>query len=278
MLVIHKIEELKDVLFNIRSNGKSVGFVPTMGALHEGHLSLLRKAKGENEVVVCSIFVNPAQFNNLSDLTQYPRTLDEDIALLEELADIVFIPSAEEVYPEPPQEIYHFGKLEEVMEGASRPGHFNGVAIIVRRLLSWVKPDKAYFGEKDYQQLAVIRKLVKDHQLDTQIIASPIVREENGLAMSSRNRRLSSHEREIAGNIHRILLESKQLAATSAKQIKDFVVENINRFPELRLDYFEIADDLLLQSVNHLEESPGVMGFIAVYIGEVRLIDNIRYK
>lgn len=278
MLIIKKIDELKDVLFNIKSNGKSVGFVPTMGALHEGHLSLVKRAKRENEVVVCSIFVNPTQFDNPSDLSHYPKTLEEDIALLESYADIVFAPEAKEVYPKPPNEIYYFGVIEDVMEGASRPNHFNGVAIIVQRLLSWIGPDKIYFGEKDYQQLVIIRKLVKDYFPDIQVIACPVVREKSGLAMSSRNRRLSQQEQTQAANIFRILHESQQINSPSVKQIKDFVVENVSLIPGLRLDYFEIADDIYLQPVHNMEEEKGIMGFIAVWLGEIRLIDNIRYK
>lgn len=278
MLIIKKIDELKDVLFRIKSNGKSIGFVPTMGALHAGHLSLVERARRENEVVVCSIFVNPTQFNNSSDLTNYPRTLTDDVALLEEIVDIVFAPETEEVYPEPPQEIYQFGVLETVMEGASRPGHFNGVAIIVKRLLDWVEPDKIYFGEKDYQQLVIIKQLIKKYYPATELIPCPTVREQNGLAMSSRNRLLSENERETASNIYLILQISNSLDTKNVQEIKDFVVSQIAALPEMRLDYFEIAEDQTLQPVKSFEEAEGIMGFIAVFLGDVRLIDNIRYK
>ena len=278
MLIIGKVDELRDVLFRIKSNGKSVGFVPTMGALHKGHLSLVERACKENEVVVCSIFVNPTQFNNPSDLVNYPRTLEDDIALLEEDADIVFAPEVEEVYPEKSQEIYSFGTLETVMEGASRPGHFNGVATIVKKLLDWIEPDRAYFGEKDFQQLAIIKQLVKDYNLVTEIIACPTIREINGLAMSSRNRLLSESEREVAANIYRILQESKSLTAYPIPQVKDFVISQIAALPNMRLDYFEISEDQTLQPIQNFETAAGIMGFIAVFLGDVRLIDNIRYK
>lgn len=278
MLIINTIEELKDVLFRIKSNNKSVGFVPTMGALHPGHLSLVEKAWSENEVVVCSIFVNPIQFNNSTDLEKYPRTLEADIALLDNMADIVFVPTAEEIFPEPPQEKYDFGSLETVMEGASRPGHFNGVATIVKRLFDWIAPDKAYFGEKDFQQLAIIKKLVKDYQLQTQIVACPIVRETNGLAMSSRNKRLSEKEFEIAANINRILQKSTTIRPYLVKQVKEFVVSEIANIPEFKLDYFEIVDDETLQPVERFSDGESTIGCIALYIGEVRLIDNIRYQ
>lgn len=278
MLVIKTIEELKDVLFRIRSNGKSVGFVPTMGALHEGHLSLIRRAKAETEVVVCSIFVNYVQFNNQSDLIQYPRDIDADILKIENLVDLIFVPSQEEIYPEPPKEHYSFGSLENVMEGISRPGHFNGVAIIVKKLLEWIAPDKAYFGEKDFQQLVIVEKLVKDYNLNTQIVSCPIIREPNGLAMSSRNNRLSEHEFGIAGNINRILQESLKLIHQPVKQIKSFVVSEISRIPEFTLDYFEIVDDKSLLNTESFDNCDGVVGCIAIYLGSVRLIDNIRYK
>jgi pantoate--beta-alanine ligase len=278
MLVIKTIEDLKDVLFRIRSNGKSVGFVPTMGALHEGHISLIKRAKAETEVVVCSIFVNPIQFNNSDDLLNYPRDLESDIFKIENLVDLVFVPSQEEMYPEPPKENYSFGTLENVMEGASRPGHFKGVAIIVKKLLELISPDKAYFGEKDFQQLVIVQKLVKDYNLNTQIVACPIIREQNGLAMSSRNRRLTEHEFEMAGNINRIIQESLKLINQPVKQIKSFVVSEITRIPEFTLDYFEIVDDKSLMNVESLDDCEGVVGCIALHLGSVRLIDNVRYK
>ena len=278
MLVVKTIDELKDVVFRIKSNGKSVGLVPTMGALHDGHLSLLKRAKAENEVVVCSIFVNPVQFNNPVDLEKYPRDVEGDLKLIQPYVDVVFTPTAEEVFPEPPKEVYDFGKLDKVMEGAFRPGHFNGVGIIVKRLLDWTNPDKAYFGEKDYQQLVIIKHLVKQYQLKTQIVPCPIVREASGLAMSSRNQRLSVEDRMKAANIYRILTESLDLKEAPVQEIKDFVINEINKIDGFKLDYFEIVDDMSLQPVEFKDLSTGIIGCIAVYVGEVRLIDNIRYK
>ncbi|MEG2069955.1 MAG: pantoate--beta-alanine ligase [Bacteroidales bacterium] len=277
MLLIETVEELKDVLFRIKSNGKSVGLVPTMGALHQGHLSLVQRARKENAAVICSIFVNPVQFNNTDDLKKYPRTLEEDINLISNLVDIVFAPTAEEIFPVPPTEKYSFGTLETVMEGAFRPGHFNGVAVIVKRLFDWIAPDKAYFGEKDFQQLAIIQDLVKQYQIKTQIVPCPIVREENGLAMSSRNRRLSEEEFQKASNIYKILQTSLSLADQTTKQIKEFVIREIAQFSEFKLDYFEIVNDTTLQPVDTIENNQGIVGCIAIYVGEVRLIDNIRY-
>lgn len=276
MLVINTVNELVKTAAALRGEGKTIGLVPTMGALHEGHLSLIRRAREQNDVVFVSIFVNPVQFNNPDDLRKYPRTLDSDVQLIGDLADYVFAPSVEEVFPTPPTEEYHYGPVEDVMEGAARPGHFNGVGVIVGRLLKWTNPHKAYFGEKDYQQIAVIRQLVRICDIQSEIVPCPIVREPNGLAMSSRNRLLSPEQFELAANIHRILEASKQ--QPDVPQIKAFVESEIGKIDAFKLDYFEIADDLTLQTINSLADAQGVMGFITVYVGEVRLIDNIRYK
>lgn len=276
MQVISTVNELVRISAARRGEGKQIALVPTMGTLHEGHLSLIRRAREENDIVFVSIFVNPVQFNNLEDLRKYPRTLDADVELIENLADYVFAPTQEEVFPEPPTEEYHFGSVEEVMEGAARPGHFNGVGIIVGRLLRWVNPHKAYFGEKDYQQIAVIRELVRQCNFATEIVSCPIVREPSGLARSSRNRLLTQHQLEISANIHRILEESKK--QPDVPQIKNFVEQEISKIDEFKLDYFEISNDATLQSVQSLSDADGVMGFITVYVGDVRLIDNIRYK
>lgn len=276
MLVINTVEELKTKVEEVKLKGNTSGLVPTMGALHDGHLSLIKRARKENEVVFVSIFVNPVQFNNPDDLRKYPRTLNDDVALIGDYADYVFAPSVEEVFPTPPTEEYHYGPVEMVMEGASRPGHFNGVGVIVRRLLDWVQPDKAYFGEKDYQQIAVIRELVRQCGITSEIVPCPIVREPNGLAMSSRNRLLTEHQFETAANIHRILEASK--SQPDVPQIKNFVETEIAKIPEFKLDYFEIADDATLQTVHSMNDAVGIMGFITVYVGDVRLIDNIRYK
>ena len=276
MEIIKTVEKLMDVAVRERATGKSIGMVPTMGALHEGHLSLIRRAHEENDVVFCSIFVNPVQFNNAEDLEKYPRTLEADVQLIGDLADYVFAPSVEEVFPVAPTEVYDFGTVANVMEGAARPGHFNGVGVIVRRLLEWVRPHKAYFGEKDYQQIAVIREMCAQCRILAEIVPCPIVREPNGLAMSSRNRRLSAHEFETAANIHRILEESKKF--NSLQEIKQFVETEIAKIPEFQLDYFELADAKTLLTAKTLDNPNGVMGFITVYVGPVRLIDNVRYQ
>lgn len=278
MLVIETIEELKEVLFRVKSSGKTIGFVPTMGALHAGHYSLLKQAKMENTAVVCSIFVNPTQFNDQNDFAHYPRTLTHDLEYINEVADIVFVPKREEVYPSLPSERYNFGILESVMEGHYRSNHFNGVATIVKRLFDWIMPDKAYFGEKDYQQLVIIKELVRQFGMPIEIIASPTVREENGLAMSSRNKLLSAEEFEIAGNIYRILQDSLLQSPLSVETIKHFVQKEIDNIQEFRLEYFEIVDGKTLQSIAHLDNSEVVVGCIAVYLGNVRLIDNIKIK
>lgn len=276
MIIISTVKELVAKASALRNEGKSIGLVPTMGALHNGHLSLIQRARKENDVVFVSIFVNPVQFNNPEDLRKYPRTLENDVELIGDMADYVFAPSVEEVFPTPPTEEYHYGPVEEVMEGASRPGHFNGVGVIVGRLLKWVNPHNAYFGEKDYQQIAVIRELVRQCNIQSEIVPCPIVREPNGLAMSSRNRLLTPQQFETAANIHRILEASKQ--QSDVPEIKSFVEFEIAKIPDFKLDYFEVADDATLQTVHSLNDASGVMGFITVYVGDVRLIDNIRYK
>lgn len=278
MVLIQTVEELQKTLFRVKSVGKSIGLVPTMGALHEGHLSLMKRARKENQVTVCSIFVNPTQFNNPEDLEKYPRTLDKDLKLVEEYIDFVFAPTPEEVYKEPATEKYDFGQLEQVMEGPARPGHFNGVGIIVGRLFKWIEPDKAYFGEKDFQQLAIIKNLVKQLDMDIHIVGCPIVREESGLALSSRNQRLSEEERKKAANIYRILKESTLLATRNTEEIKHFVEMEINKIDILRIEYYEISDAETLQPIRNLDDAQTVVGCIAVYAGKVRLIDNIRYK
>lgn len=278
MVLIDNIEKLREVVFRIKSNGKSIGFVPTMGALHAGHLSLIQRAHSETQVVVVSIFVNPIQFNNQEDLIRYPKTLEQDIALIQEYTDIIFTPSIQEMYPTEPTENYHFGNIENVMEGASRPGHFNGVGVVVKRLFDYVTPDKAFFGEKDFQQIAIIRELIKKEHIDVTIVPCPIIREENGLAMSSRNQRLSLEEKEIASNVYRVLNQSLALNETSTKSIIDFVTSEILKINEIKIEYFQIVNDLTLQPIDLLENEEGAVGCIAFYIGNVRLIDNVRYR
>jgi len=278
MILIETIEKLKEVLFRIRSNGKTIGLVPTMGALHDGHISLIKKAKTENQVVVLSIFVNPIQFDNPNDLEKYPRDLEKDLLMVEGFTDIVFAPSEKEIFPTTPEEKYDFGELDKIMEGISRPGHFNGVATIVKRLFDYVQPDKAYFGEKDFQQLAIIRELVKQTKQDIAIVACPVVRESSGLAMSSRNQLLSFAKRNIAAKIYNIIRKSKDLGTSNVKKINDFVFTEIKKLEPIKLDYFTIIDDTTLQPVESLDSAKGVVACVAYVIGDVRLIDMIRFK
>ena len=278
MLLIETISDLQNKLEQAHRTHQTIGLVPTMGALHEGHLSLIQRARKENDLCVVSVFVNPTQFNNAEDLEKYPRTLEQDLQLVSDYADIVFAPSVEEVYRVPATEQYDFGPVAEVMEGPARPGHFNGVGIIVKRLFDWVQPTRAYFGEKDFQQIAVIKTLVRQCGLNLQIVPCPIVREASGLALSSRNRRLTEEERATAANIYRILKASTQLKTTNTQEIRKFVEEEINKYDLFRLEYYEIVDDETLQPVADLNDSHGVVGCITVWANQVRLIDNIRYK
>lgn len=276
MKIIESVKELQKYSAIEFSKGKTIGCVPTMGALHQGHLSLIKRAHDENDIVFCSIFVNPVQFNNADDLVKYPRTIEADIELVKDYVDYLFVPTVEEIFPYKPTETYDFGSVANVMEGAARPGHFNGVGVIVRRLLDWIRPDKAYFGEKDFQQISVIKELCKQCRILTEIVPCPIVREPNGLAMSSRNRRLSEHEFSTAANIHKILCESTKIE--DLQLVKSFVAENIAKIPEFKLDYFEMADAETLLPVENFNDAEHIMGFITVFVGEVRLIDNIRYR
>lgn len=279
METVYSISDLQSLLCKSRNEGYSIGFVPTMGALHEGHLSLVEQSKMHNDVTVVSIFVNPTQFNNVTDLEMYPRTIDEDCKLLDDSGvDIVFIPSVEEIYPVPDNRVFDFGLLGEVMEGKFRPGHFNGVAQVVSKLFDMVKPDRAYFGEKDFQQLAIVRDMVRRYDMPVDIVAVPIMRESSGLAMSSRNRRLSDSELVAASNIYRILLESKNFySQKSIVETINYVVGEVNRIEYLNVEYFEIVDGNTLQAIDSWSESDYVVGCITVFCGEVRLIDNIVY-
>lgn len=279
MKTVHTINALQDELNALRQQGKSVGLVPTMGALHDGHASLVKRSVAENDVTVVSDFVNPTQFNDLNDLEKYPRTLEADCRLLEACGvSFVFAPSVEEIYPEPDTRRFSFAPLDTVMEGIYRPGHFNGVCQIVSKLFDIVKPDRAYFGEKDFQQLAIIREMVKQMHFPLQIVGCPIVREADGLALSSRNARLSAEERKNALKISQTLFESRNFAAShSVSETKQFVEEAINQAPGLRLEYFELVDGNTLQSIASWSDTTYAVGCITVYCGEVRLIDNIKY-
>lgn len=280
MKLIQTIQELRTELDALRKEGKTIGLVPTMGALHAGHASLVKRAVAENDVVVVSDFVNPTQFNDKNDLLKYPRTLDADCKLLEECgASFVFAPSVEEIYPEPDTRQFSYAPLDTVMEGKFRPGHFNGVCQIVSKLLLIVEPTRAYFGEKDFQQLAIIREMVRKYPFNLEIVGCPIVREADGLALSSRNARLSDEQRIQALQISKTLFASVEYAQThTLAETKAFVESAISTAEGLRLEYFEIVDGNSLQTVCDWKDGSYIVGCITVFCGEVRLIDNIKYK
>lgn len=279
MKVLRTVGELRQAMDEARAAGQSIGLVPTMGALHAGHASLVDKAREQNNIVVVSVFVNPTQFNNPNDLSTYPRTEQADCELLEKHgADYAFIPSVEEIYPEPDTRVFPLGEVAEVMEGAMRPGHFNGVAQIVSKLFAMVLPTRAYFGEKDFQQIAVIRRMVQLEGFDLEIVACPIMREPDGLALSSRNVRLTPEGRAQAPAIHRVLAESLTMAADhTPAEVKQWVTERINNAGGLETEYYEIADALTMQPVDNWQSPNGTVGCVTVYCGDVRLIDNILY-
>mgnify|MGYP000953855578 FL=1 len=284
MKVFKKIVDLQNELFLVRKEGKETGLVPTMGALHEGHASLIKRSVKENGATVVSIFLNPTQFNDKDDLERYPRTLEADCKLCEECgAQYVFAPSAEEMYPTPDTRHFEFPPQTTVMEGAKRPGHFNGVCQVVSRLFFIVKPNRAYFGEKDWQQIAVVRRLVKyiGYNKLVHIVECPIVRDADGLAKSSRNTLLTPEERAIAPRIYQAMKESVDFAKThTVKETHDKVVADINAVDGLEVEYFEIVDGDTLLDVNDWDDSNYVVGCITVYCGHtpIRLIDHIKYK
>ena len=282
MEIAKTIKKLKSLLDAARREGKTVGLVPTMGALHEGHASLVRRSVKENGFTVVSDFVNPTQFNDKNDLKNYPHTMDADCALLESIgADVGFAPSVREMYPEPDTRQFSYPPTDTVMEGAFRPGHFNGVCQIVSKLFYAVEPDRAYFGEKDYQQVAVIKAMVKDLGFKVEICPCPIVREKDGLALSSRNALLTDDERKIALNISKYLFESKEfMQSHTLAETKTFVVDGINNVEGLEVQYYDIVDGDSLSSLSEWSDSDSVVGCITVFCGHrpVRLIDNIRYK
>ena len=280
MEIVHTIKDLQAALAALRAQGKTVGLVPTMGALHAGHASLVKRCVAENDAAVVSVFVNPTQFNDKNDLAKYPRTLDADCRLLEQCgAAFAFAPSVEEMYPEPDTRQFSYAPLDTVMEGKYRPGHFNGVCQIVSKLFEPVKPDRAYFGEKDFQQLAIIREMVRQLKFPLQIVGCPIVREEDGLALSSRNARLSAEERKQALKISQTLFASRDYAKShTVAETQKFVEDAIEAAPGLRLEYFELVDGNTLQKIANWEDTSYAVGCITVFCGEVRLIDNIKYK
>lgn len=282
MKVFSKIVDLQNQLFEDRKNGKEIGLVPTMGALHEGHASLVRRSVKENGITVVSVFVNPTQFNDKNDLKNYPRTLDADCQLLDACgADYVLAPSVEEMYPTPDTRQFEFPPVSTVMEGAHRPGHFNGVCQVVSRLFYIVKPNRAYFGEKDWQQIAVVKAMVKQLGLKVQIVECDIVRDADGLARSSRNTLLAKDERAIAPAIYKTLKESISYAKThTVGETHDFVVNTINAVDGLEVEYFSIVDGNTLLDIAAWDDTPYVVGCITVYCGKtpIRLIDHIKYK
>lgn len=280
MKIVTTVDALKGEISQVKSKDLSIGFVPTMGALHEGHLELMRSARQENQLLVVSIFVNPTQFNNPDDLRSYPRTLEKDLKACENVGvDLVFTPSVEEMYPTPDTREFDFGNLDKVMEGKFRPGHFNGVAQVVSRLFQMVEPTRAYFGQKDFQQLAIIRAMVRMLSLDVDIVACPTVREEDGLAMSSRNALLSARQRASAPLIAKTLFSAQQqVEKMEVNQLVSWVVSQVNKDPELEVEYFEVCDVHTLVPVSNWKESDEIVACIAVQVGAVRLIDNIILK
>lgn len=295
MQVFNTVASLQEALS--KAAGRSIGLVPTMGALHEGHLSLISRAVSENQIVAVSIFVNPIQFNNAEDLQKYPRTVEADLEKIAQLdkssnangCDImVFVPSVEEMYPTPSTETYHFGQIEEVMEGPRRPGHFSGVAVVVRRLFDIVRPQRAYFGEKDFQQVAIIRNLLEQIKYPIEIVPCPIVRAEDGLALSSRNMRLSPEARAIAPIIYETLQQAVEMSeCEEVEDVIEWVLSTLASFHEvnpqpngLRFEpeYFEIVNDTTLQPIENWDEAEGIVGCIAVWLDGVRLIDMVRFR
>lgn len=282
MKIFDNIVDLQNELFYLRKANKKIGLVPTMGALHQGHASLVKQCVADNDITIVSVFLNPTQFNDPKDLERYPRTFEEDCKILNEVgADIVFAPTPKEMYPAPDNRHFEFPPTSTVMEGAKRPGHFNGVCQVVSRLFYITKPHNAYFGEKDWQQICVIKQLVKYLNLDINIIECPIIREESGLAMSSRNALLTSEERAIAANIYRILKESvTKKDSLSVGELQQEVINSINAIDQLEVEYFEIVDGNTLETVHSWNDSPYIVGCITVYCGAtpIRLIDHIKYK
>ncbi len=277
MVIFEDKAALAETIDQLKKKGKTIGFVPTMGALHQGHLSLAECSNKETDITVASIFVNPTQFNNPNDLKKYPRTLDADLQMLEKVGcDIVFIPSVTEMYPEEDNREFDFGSIATVMEGEFRPGHFNGVGQIVSKLFDAVSPDKAFFGQKDFQQVAIIKALVRLTNSDVEIVSCPIVREADGLAMSSRNVRLNSEQRKNSALISKTLFEAVKLKKSyTVEQMKKWVINTIDQNPFLETEYFEIVDDTQLQPISAWNDTEKAVGCITVNVGEVRLIDNI---
>jgi pantoate--beta-alanine ligase len=277
MLVLRKIKEIEEVITRQKQKGCTIGFVPTMGALHKGHISLIAYSRQQTGFTVCSIFVNPNQFNNQSDLAHYPRTPDADIAMLEAAGcDVLYMPEVNDVYPEKDTRVFNFGYLDTILEGAHRPGHFNGVGQVVSILLQGVKPDKAFFGSKDYQQVMVVKELVRQLHLAVEIVACPILREPDGLAMSSRNTRLTPGERKTAALIPEIMQQARHIALDKGiASAKAYVAEHVSKVEIMKLDYYEICDAETLELLSELSTNRKAVSLIALFVGPVRLIDNL---
>lgn len=279
MKILKKRTEVIAELSLLKQQGKSIGFVPTMGALHQGHLSLIECSNKKDDITVVSIFVNPTQFNNPKDFEKYPRILEDDLEQLKKIkCDLLFVPSNEEIYPEEDKREFDFGQLDKVMEGAHRPGHFKGVGLVVSKLFEIINPDRAYFGEKDFQQIAIVKQLTKNLNFPIEIVSCPIIREKDGLAMSSRNMRLTNEQRKNVPLIAKTLFEAREKAKSlSVKETQEWVINTINNNPYLDVEYFEIVDENTLRSVENWNQSENKRGCIAVNVGDIRLIDNIGF-
>ncbi|MEA2106731.1 MAG: pantoate--beta-alanine ligase [Bacteroidota bacterium] len=279
MKILKKKTEVIAELSLLKQQGKSIGFVPTMGALHQGHLSLIECSNKKDDITVVSIFVNPTQFNNPKDFEKYPRILEDDLEQLKKIkCDLLFVPSNEEIYPEEDKREFDFGQLDKVMEGAHRPGHFKGVGLVVSKLFEIINPDRAYFGEKDFQQIAIVKQLTKNLNFPIEIVSCPIIREKDGLAMSSRNMRLTNEQRKNVPLIAKTLFEAREKAKSlSVKETQEWVINTINNNPYLDVEYFEIVDENTLRSVENWNQSENKRGCIAVNVGDIRLIDNIGF-
>jgi len=280
MLISSIINETRRILSIFRQQGKSIGLIPTMGALHEGHLSLIDASLRSNDISVVSIFVNPTQFNDRNDFINYPKDIEKDLELIRlKGCDLAFVPSEQEIYPEKDQRIFDFGTLDKYMEGKYRPGHFNGVAQVVSRLFSIIEPDRAYFGEKDFQQLVIIKKLVEQQKLPVEVVPCPIIRESDGLAMSSRNRLLTPAQRQSAPIISEVLTKAKSLARKiKIPELKEYIISEIDADPNLKTEYFEIVDEVDMVPLKKWPDKSPVIGCIAVKVGHIRLIDNIKFS
>ncbi len=280
MLIFKKRDEIQVYLTTPIKQGKSIGFVPTMGALHNGHISLIKNSKSQCDVTICSIFVNPLQFNDKNDLKRYPRMPEKDIALLETAnCDILFLPEVEEVYNDDAKFDFDFGTLDKVLEGKYRAGHFNGVAQVVKRLFDIVKPNKAFFGSKDFQQVMIVKSMLNQTKLGVEVVSCPILREKDGLAMSSRNTLLSEEERSISAKIPEMMEKAKTIALVKGiASAQKFISEEVLKNPLMKLDYYEICDPENLETLSELKENKAAISLIALYIGKVRLIDNLTLK